>query len=119
VINKDSGRPAQAIVAAEPGWFVVTLCHGDPPSLAETPIIAWAIDTTFSPFDGSDPGRCISSTWPIIADIRNVRFDNGHWGLKRPDGQYMCGDLCRGDAADCLAELLAGEQPAAKSTASR
>jgi len=38
-----------------------------------------------------------------------VRLNDGRWGLKQPNGRYTCGNIYDGDAAACIAELVAME----------
>jgi hypothetical protein len=95
---------AQTVIPAGPGWSLVTLLHGsDPPTLLET-VIAWAISAALD-----DPERCRSSAWPITAEVGCVRLNDGRWGLKQPNSRYTCGDIYDGDAAACIAELVAME----------
>jgi hypothetical protein len=105
-IDHKDDKPAQAIVAAERGWFVVTACAGEdrkPVRLSEEPVIAWAVEAGFGELaDGTV--RRTSKAWPITAGTDKIRFDDGRWGLKKPNGEYEYAWTRFTSAEDCLAE---------------
>jgi hypothetical protein len=73
------------IIPAEPGWFVVATVRDatsrKPLRRSEETIIAWGVAAERGELpDGTS--RCVSEAWPITARLREVRFDDDHWGLK-------------------------------------